>query len=183
MVQRYGALVVLKMARDALRAEPGIDSGGRSVVAIVAGGNCVGANERKSVTVLLNRRNSHLPAAHRVAALAIGSELPSMQVGVTFRAGRRRTREYQAGVTTLAGDCPVQALQFETRLPVMIKLRLPSNRFPCSVGVAVFTTNFELPVRVGGTAANRILRDHGSAQKDRTRQPGQEPEIPRRRKI
>jgi hypothetical protein len=49
--------------------------------------------------------------------------------------------------------------------------------------VAVFTTNFELPVRVGGTAANRILRDHGSAQKDRTRQPGQEPEIPRRRKI
>jgi hypothetical protein len=44
VVQRCGALIVLKVAGDALRAEPGIDSGRRSMVASVAGGGGVGAN-------------------------------------------------------------------------------------------------------------------------------------------
>ena len=36
VVQRCGALIVLTVASDALRAEPGIDSCGRAMVAIVA---------------------------------------------------------------------------------------------------------------------------------------------------
>jgi hypothetical protein len=60
--------------------------------------------------VLLNRRNGHLPTADRVAALAVGSKLPPMQIGVTFGAARGRRREYQVGVTTLASDSLVQAL-------------------------------------------------------------------------
>ena len=44
VVQRCGSLIVLKVAGDALRAEPGVDSGGRSMMAIVAGRRSVGAN-------------------------------------------------------------------------------------------------------------------------------------------
>ena len=110
MVQRCGSLIVLKVAGDAFRAQSGIDSGRRSVVAIVAHHSGVGADQRKPVAMLLNRRNCHPPGAHRVAALTVGSELPPMQVGVTLRAARRRRREHQAGVTTLASDPLVQAL-------------------------------------------------------------------------
>ena len=60
--------------------------------------------------MLLNGRNGDLPTVDGVAALAVGSKLPSMQIGVTFRAARGRRREYQVGVATLAGDPLVQAL-------------------------------------------------------------------------
>ena len=119
--------------------------------------------------MLLHRGNSHLPTANRVAALAVGSELPPMQIGVTFRAGRGRSREYQAGVTTLACDSLVQALQRETRLPVMIELRLFSDGFPCGTGVTVFATNVERPVRVSDTAAGGLLRGRRSAKKCQTK--------------
>ena len=88
--------------------------------------------------MLLNRRNGYLPGADRMAALTVGSELPAMQVGMTFRAARGRRREYQAGVATLASDPLVQALQRKTRLPVMIELRLLPDRFPGGARVAVF---------------------------------------------
>lgn len=110
VVQRCGSLIVLKVARHALRAQSGIDSGGRSMMAIVAHHRGVGANQRKPVAMLLNRRNSHPPGIDRVAALTVGSELPPMQVGVTLRAARRRRREYQVGVTALTSNPLVQAL-------------------------------------------------------------------------
>jgi len=110
VVQWRGTLIVLEVAGDALRAESGIDSGRRSMVAIVAHHGGVGADERKPVAVLLNRRNGYLPTADRVATLALGSELPPVQIGVTFRAARRCRREYQVGVTALASDPLVHAL-------------------------------------------------------------------------
>lgn len=60
--------------------------------------------------MLLNRRNRHLPTANGMATLAVGSELPPMQIGVTFRAACGRIREYQVGVTALASDPLVQTL-------------------------------------------------------------------------
>ena len=44
VVQRCGTLIVRQVARDALRAEPGVDSGGRSMMAIVTDHGGVGAN-------------------------------------------------------------------------------------------------------------------------------------------
>ena len=44
VVQRRGSLIVLKVAGDAFRAESGIDSGGRTMVAIVAHHGGMGAN-------------------------------------------------------------------------------------------------------------------------------------------
>ena len=44
VVQRRGTLIVLKVAGDAFRAESGINSGGRTMVAIVAHHGGVGAN-------------------------------------------------------------------------------------------------------------------------------------------
>jgi hypothetical protein len=60
--------------------------------------------------MLLNRRDSYLPTADRMAALAVRSELPAMQVGVTLCTTRGRGREYQVGVTALASHSLVQAL-------------------------------------------------------------------------
>jgi hypothetical protein len=110
VVQWRGTLIILEVAGDALRTESGIDSSCRSMVAIVAHHGGVGAYERKPVAVLLNRRNGDLPTADRVAALALGSELPPVQIGMTFRATRRRGREYQVRVTALASYPLVHAL-------------------------------------------------------------------------
>ena len=93
-----------------------------------------------------------------------------MQIGVAFGASGGRRREYQVGVTILTGNLLVQALQRETRLPVMVELRLPSDRFPGSAGVAVFATNVERPVRVSDTAGSRLLRGDRRAKKRRTQQ-------------
>ena len=60
--------------------------------------------------MLLNRRNGYLPTADRMTALAVGPELPPVQIGMAFRAARGRGREYQVGVTALACDTLVQAL-------------------------------------------------------------------------
>ena len=90
-----------------------------------------------------------------------------MQIGMTFRAARGRRREYQVGVTALASDPLVQALERETRLPVMIELRLLADRFPGGTGMTVFAADVERPVRVGDAAGGGILRDRRSAQKGR----------------
>ena len=114
-----------------------------------------------------------------MAALTVGSELPAMQVGMTFRAARGRRREYQAGVATLASDPLVQALQRKTRLPVMIELRLLPDRFPGGARVAVFASDVERPVRVSHAAGGGILRDRRSAQECPSQKIHQQLEIPR----
>ena len=137
------------------------------MVAIVAHHGGMGANQRKPVAMLLNRRNCHPPGADRVTALTIRSELPAMQVGVTLRAARRRRREHQAGVTTLASYPLVKALQRETRLPVVIELQLLSNRFPGGARVTVFAADIERPVWISDATGSGILRDRRRAQKCR----------------
>ena len=54
VIERRGGLVVGEMAGDALRAQSGIYTGSRAVMAIVAGRERVRANQRKAIVVLLN---------------------------------------------------------------------------------------------------------------------------------
>jgi len=99
-----------------------------------------------------------------MAALAVGSELPAMQIGVTYRTACCRLGEHRVSVTVLAVHSLVQAQQWETRLPVVVELRLPANWFPRNAGVAVFATNVERPVRISRTAANSLLRRQRNAR-------------------
>jgi hypothetical protein len=164
MVEGRGGLVILEVAGDAFRAQPGIDSGRRSTMALVANRHCVRADQGKSVIMVANCRNRHVPPADRVAVLAIGSELAAVQVGVTLRALGRRLGEDHVGVTTGAIHGMVQAQQRVARLPVMIEFRLFADRLPGGGGMALIAAKlFQLAMRVGGTAADRFLRHRRSA--------------------
>ena len=59
-------------------------------MALVAGSRGVGAQERKAIVMLLNRRDSHIPAPNSVTFLAVGAELTPMEIGVAVRAASGR---------------------------------------------------------------------------------------------
>lgn len=137
-----------------MRAEPRVDSGRRAEMALITGSRRVRAKQRKAVVMLLDRRYCHIPAPNRMALLAVGSKLTPVQVGMAFRAAGRGVGEDQADVTTLARDVLVQSLKGEASLPVMIKLRLPPDRFPRSRCMAIFAGNLQIAVRIRRPAAN-----------------------------
>jgi hypothetical protein len=84
---------------------------GRILVAIFALCEGMRPNQRESVLVVLNRLQRNLPAFHRVAVRAIGSELAAMDVGVTIRTLRTYVFEYQAGVAVGAAHVLMHAAQ------------------------------------------------------------------------
>ena len=163
VVQRFGSLIVLQMAGDALRAQAGINPRRSSMMAVVASCYRMGANQWKPVAVLLNRRNGHVPAANGVAALTIRPELPAVQIRVTLRALRRSSREYQVRMTTPATDGMMQTQQRKTGLPVMIEFQLAADGFPCRSAMAILATGVELAVGIRLTAADGVLRNCRSA--------------------
>ena len=116
----------------------------------------MGANQGKAIVVVLDRRDRHLPAANRLTALAVGTELPPMEVGMTLRALRWSGREDQAGMATDATYGTMLTQQREAGLPVMVEFRLAPDGLPGGSGVAVFAARLEWSVRVRRTAANGI---------------------------
>ena len=161
MVQRLGGLIVLKMAGDALRAQAGIDTRCRAMMAIVASRHRVGADQREAVAVFLNRRYRHVPPAHRVTAVAVRTELPPVQIRVTLRALCRGLREHQIRVATPASDVMVQPQQRKTGLPVVIEFQLAADWFPRGSGVAVFASALERAMRIRLAAAEGFLSNSG----------------------
>lgn len=158
VIQRRGSLIVLQVASDALRAEARIDAGGSSFVAVIAGSHHMRSQQREPIGVLLDRRNGHLPAANRVAFLAIGPELTPVQIGVTCGALRRGFRKHEAGVTAAAGDSLVQPAQREGGLGVVIEFRLLADRTPRQRRMTVLTWRAQGAMRIGHAAAHRLLR-------------------------
>ena len=72
---------------------------GRGVlVALVALHQGMRPNQRKAVLVIPNRIQRNIPALDRVAAFAVGAELPAMNVGVAIGAVGADVLEDQAGV-------------------------------------------------------------------------------------
>lgn len=149
-----GLLIILQMARHAFRAKAVVDSTCRAEVALIAGSRGVGAQQRKAIVMLLNRRDSHIPAPNSVTFLAVGAELTPMEIGVAIRTASGRFREHQADMTTLARNIRVQAQQLKAGLPVMIEFRLPAGRCPCGRGVTVFAGNLQVAVRTRCPAAD-----------------------------
>jgi len=77
---------VLLMARVASRRQSYELSSGCVLVALIAFDQCMRSNQRESILVILDLLDIYLPAFDGVAALAIGTELPAMNVCVALRA-------------------------------------------------------------------------------------------------
>lgn len=98
VIQRRPGLIVLEVARDALGAEPDVDTDGGTFVAVVASSYCVGAKQREPVVVIADGGDLYTPAFHGMAVLTIRSELAAMQIGMALRAAGRRFRKLQIHV-------------------------------------------------------------------------------------
>jgi len=123
-------------------------SGRGVLVAVVALQQCMRTDQRETILMIANLLERCLPALHRVAALAVGSELPTMNVGVAIGAARAYVLECQAEMALGTRDFCMHTAQ---RIPglVMIELRIRANRFPTRVAVALHAGNRNRPVRVG----------------------------------
>lgn len=117
----------------------------------------VRAEQRKSIEVLLNRLDRHLPSENRVALRAVRAELSAVYVGVTIGAILANVRENRLGVTARAGYFFVHAAK---RIPrgVVIEFGDGANGNPACVRVAVFARYVEGTVR---TPARLSLGDRG----------------------
>lgn len=76
----------------------------RTFVAGVAVHGGMRPGQRKAIVVLLDLLDRHLPSAYCVTRLAICSQLPFVNIGVTVLAALARIGENRLDVTLRAGD-------------------------------------------------------------------------------
>src|SRR5260370_18565968 len=79
-------LKIPDVARLACGRKPQVITDGGVLMALIAFHGSMRAEQRKSVEVLLNRLDRHLPAENCVALGAVGSELTAVKVRVTVGA-------------------------------------------------------------------------------------------------
>ena len=84
--ERRSSLKIRRVAGQALGRQPYELSRCGSFVAGFALQTCMRAHQWKPIEVILNGLYGNIPAADRVALLAVGAKLPSMNVGVAVRA-------------------------------------------------------------------------------------------------
>lgn len=122
---------------------------GRSVlVTVVALQQCMRAHQWEPILMIANLLERCLPALHRMATLAVGSELPAMNVGVAIGAARAHVLECQAEVALCARHICMHTAQRIAGL-VMIEFRIRANRFPTRVAMALHARNRDGPMRIG----------------------------------
>ena len=91
-----------------------------------------------------------------MAALAIGPELPTMDVGVAVRAPRARVAENQVRVALPAADPGVHPAQRKLGL-VVVKFRNVANRLPGGKRMAVLAGQVEVAVRAARAGISLTL--------------------------
>jgi hypothetical protein len=79
-------LEILRMAGIARRRQPRKLADRRLLMAIIALQRCVRAQQREAVKVVLNCLSGNGPPVHGMALLAVGAELPPVNVGMAVRA-------------------------------------------------------------------------------------------------
>lgn len=141
-----GCRELLRVAGVAVRAQTRELPGCGADVAVLALCRRVRANKRKAVLMVLDRLHVHLPALHRVAALAVGTHLAAMEVSVTVGALHPDVRKHQAGMALPAAHVHVHAAQ-RILCFVVIEFGNGSQRTPRGVRVAVLTSQVEGAVR------------------------------------
>jgi len=119
------------------------------LVACVAIHRRMRSQQREPVVMLLDLLDLDVPALHRVAFLAICSELPLMNVGVALRTLPSNIGKHRLGVALHAGHALVHSAQGEARR-VVIKFWNRADRFPALQRMAVLAGNIERAVRAPG---------------------------------
>ncbi len=157
MVQRRGRLVIPQVAGNALGAQPDVDARGGPAMAIITGRCRVRADEGKPVVVIANGGDLDVPAAHRVALLAVRPELAPVQIRVAIRAAGRRLRKHQVHMASCARHVLMQPEQREFCLGVVIKLGLFPDRLPRGRRMAVFASDGQRAVRICNPSADAVL--------------------------
>ena len=115
-------------------------------MALLAFHHSMRAEQRKPVKVLLNQLHRYPPAQNRVALGAIGSELRTVNIGMTIGAFLSNISENRLGVALRAGYFFVHPTK---RVPrgVMVEFGYGTNRRPPYVRVAIFAGNVQGTVR------------------------------------
>jgi len=145
--QRRSALEILRMAGIARSRQPRKLADRSLLVAVIAlqGGVC--AHQREAVKVILNCLYGNGPPVHRMTLLAIGPELPPMNIGMAVRAFRPDVREHQLRMALNTLDFLVHTAQGIASL-IVVKFRNGADGLPTGGGVAIFARNVDRPVGV-----------------------------------
>jgi len=109
MVWSSRCFEVRRMAGIALRGHRLEFAGGPSLVAAITVDRSVSPSQREAVVMLLNLLNRDLPATDRMALLAVRSQLPLVNIGVTVLATLSDVSENQSDVTFSAAYRVVHA--------------------------------------------------------------------------
>lgn len=105
-------------------------------MAVIALQQGMGAYQRKTILMIANLRERCLPTSHRMAAFAICTELPAMNIRMAIRAALTNVFEYEAKMALRARNICMHAPKRVSGL-IVIKLRIRPNRFPTCVRVAL----------------------------------------------
>lgn len=106
----------------------------------------VSTNQRKAVLVILHGTDGDIPSLHCMAALATGTHLPAMDIGMAVGAAGPGIGKDRLGMTAHARHILVPADQGITGA-IMVKLGHRPYRFPADRGVAVLAGNIQISMR------------------------------------
>jgi len=150
-----GSVVVGLMAGVALDRHRLKLAVGGILVAGVAIHRGVSSGEREAVVVILDLLYRNVPSPHRVALLAVGSQLPPVNIGVAILAACADIVEDHLDVTLGAGYRRVHAAKGIAGL-IVIEFWDGADRLPSTSGVAILTRNGQIAVRA--MRARRLRR-------------------------
>lgn len=117
-------------------------------MALVALDKCVRSYQGEAVLVILNLGDVGLPALDRMAALAVGPELTTVNVCVALGALCTHLLEHHARVALRASNLRVHSPQRVT-CRVVIELGILPDGLPAHAGVAVLTGHGERAMGIG----------------------------------
>lgn len=136
------------------------------------------SKERKPIFVRADRLHLDVPAEHGVTLLAIGAELPPMNISVAIRTLRAYIAEYRFGVAIDASHLGVHAAQRIAGL-VVIKFRNRPDRLPARKGVAILAGDRDGAMRITCLKCRRTavlrLRRHPQRQQDKNKRKHRSP--------
>jgi hypothetical protein len=136
------------MATYALRAEPNVLPHRRAPVTGIASERGVGAEQRETIPMVLNRARVYAPAQNCMTVLALRSELALVKIGMAIRAPSTSFGKNFRYVARITRYILVHPTKLEVGFGIMIKLDLRAKRGPARGGVTVLTWKRELPMRV-----------------------------------
>lgn len=126
LVVGHRVLILNLVAEVTVSREPLELTDSQSLVARVAVHRGMGANQRKAVLMLLNRRQRNTPSFHCMALLAGRAKLTAMDVGVAVSALCSHVAEHLTRVTLHASQLGMTAAKGIPRL-IVIELGHTSN--------------------------------------------------------